>query len=156
MQKNTRNIPDHLMSVFVEECCVGSRKRGLLKDFSQTEGPLNPGLGKSLAVKRQIPNAGGRTKGANEWYIVYVNQHGGDDVTSKLPVSGRLGFAARHQYTIIALDVDVSPPFVYVHACLPAVNMFPPFSFPRLCTRHFPFLAPGTQTAQGAYWIFPE
>ena len=31
-------------------------------------------------------NAGGRQKGANERSIVYVHQHGGDDVTCKPPI----------------------------------------------------------------------
>ena len=33
-------------------------------------------------VKRT--NAGGRTKGANDRFIVFVHQHGGDDVTCLL------------------------------------------------------------------------
>ena len=35
-------------------------------------------------VKRT--NAGGRTKGADERSIVFVHQHGGDDVTCKPPI----------------------------------------------------------------------
>ena len=33
-------------------------------------------------------NAGGRTKEANEISIVYVHQHGGDDVTCKPLITG--------------------------------------------------------------------
>ena len=32
-------------------------------------------------------NAGGRTKEANEISIVYIHQHGGDDVTCKPPIA---------------------------------------------------------------------
>ena len=39
-------------------------------------------------------NAGGRTKGANERSIVFVHQHGGDDVTWKPPIERN--FRSRH------------------------------------------------------------
>ena len=38
-------------------------------------------------------NAGGRTKRANERSIVYVHQHGGDDVACEPPIGDLANFA---------------------------------------------------------------